>query len=78
MSLSYLFVCSVPSWGPHAGCRQNSVQSELSSCVLCVPVVGLFMGLVGINRKTRQKKNMYRLIGATALLPMTRAVFSSL
>lgn len=35
--IPYLFVCSVPSWGPHAGCRQ-AVHGELSSLMLHVTV----------------------------------------
>lgn len=34
--IHYLFVCSVPSWGPHAGCRQTQFKaSYLLSYHMC-------------------------------------------
>lgn len=35
---AYLFVYSVPSWGPHAGCRQTQFMASylLVQCVLKV------------------------------------------
>lgn len=32
--IPYLFVYSVPSWGPHAGCRQTA-HGKLSACTVC-------------------------------------------
>lgn len=38
--IPYLFVYSVPSWGPHAGCRQIQLMATL---VLYVLTVGQFV-----------------------------------
>ncbi len=50
--IPYLFVYSVPSWGPHAGCRQmHSSWQVIFSCTVCT-----YCGTVCLQAINRKKE----------------------